>query len=393
MIHAGFMAMEPGTGQIKAWVGGINHRFFKYDNVRPSSKRQVGSTFKPFIYSLAVQNGWSPCQKAPNMPVTFDKYDMYTPENASDFKDGEMMTLKEGLALSVNRITAYLMKQLNPQQMEAGYVDMVEFFQRMGIQSDILPVPAMCLGVADLSVYEMVGAYGTFANKGVWVEPTFITRIEDKSGNIIQEFTPAQVEALDQYSSYAMIELLRNVVNIGTGRRLRTYKEFSFTSDIIGKTGTTQDNSDGWFMGSVPNLVAGTWIGGDDKFITIKNTGYWSGASLGIPVFGKFMNRVYEDGTLGISKEDIFERPEGLNIMVDCERYDTPQIDPFTGQPVSSAPVNNGYNTPTESSTGNQNTGTTTSPGDGSNIQFRPGATTTPSESIRTDEEYGDEFD
>jgi len=318
ILHAGFMAMEPGSGEIKAWVGGIDHRYYKYDNVKPSAKRQVGSTFKPFIYSLAVQNGWSPCQKVPNMPVTFDKYKNYTPENASSYREGEMITLKEGLAYSMNQITAYLMKEMNPLQTEDGYVAMTDFFKQMGIQSYILPVPSMCLGVADISVFEMVGAYGTFANKGVWVEPNFIKRIEDKNGNIIQEFQPEQVEALDAFSNYGMIELLRNVVDIGTARRLRK-EPYEFNNDIIGKTGTTQDNADGWFMGITPNLVCGTWIGGDDKVITIKNTDIWSGASLGIPVFGEFMKFIYEDDSLEIKVTDAFEAPPGYKSNAVCE--------------------------------------------------------------------------
>lgn len=347
ILHAGFMAMEPGTGEIKAWVGGIDHRYFKYDNVKPTAKRQVGSTFKPFIYALAVQNGWSPCQKVPNMPVTFDKYNNYTPENASGYREGEMITLKDGLAFSMNQITAYLMKEMNPLQNEDGYVDMTDFFKQMGIQSYILPVPSMCLGVADISVFEMVGAYGTFANKGVWVKPTFIKRIEDKNGNIIEEFKPDEVEALDAYSNYAMIELLRNVVDIGTARRLRK-EPYEFENDIIGKTGTTQDNADGWFMGLTPNLVCGTWIGGDDKIITIKNTDIWSGASLGIPVFGEFMKFVYEDDSLYVKKSDTFEKPPGYKSNAVCEG-DLKALDPYAN--LTSAADNaallasrNGYN-------------------------------------------------
>jgi len=346
ILHAGFMAMEPGSGEIKAWVGGIDHRYFKYDNVKPSAKRQVGSTFKPFIYSLAVQNGWSPCQKVPNMPVTFDKYNNYTPENASAYREGEMITLKDGLAFSMNQITAYLMKEMNPLQTEDGYVEMTDFFKQMGIQSYILPVPSMCLGVADISVFEMVGAYGTFANKGVWVEPTFIKRIEDKNGNIIQEFKPEQKEALDAYSNYGMIELLRNVVEKGTARRLRK-DPYEFTNDIIGKTGTTQDNSDGWFMGITPNLVCGTWIGGDDKIITIKNTDIWSGASLGIPVFGEFMKFVYEDDSLDIKTTDYFEAPPGYKTSAICED-ELKALNPYAGldgDPANPALVaGNGYN-------------------------------------------------
>jgi len=344
MLHAGFMAMEPGTGEVKAWVGGIDHRYYKYDNVKLTAKRQVGSTFKPFIYSLAVQNGWSPCQKVPNMPVTFDKYKNYTPENASSFREGEMITLKDGLAFSMNQITAYLMKDMNQQQTEDGYIDMTDFFKRMGIQSYILPVPSMCLGVADISVQEMVGAYGTFANKGVWTEPIFIKRIEDKNGNVIQEFIPKQVEALDPHSTYAMIELMRNVIDVGTARRLRK-EPFEFTNDMVGKTGTTQDNADGWFMGIIPNLVCGTWIGGDDKIITIKNTEIWSGASLGIPVFGAFMKLVYADESLAYNEDDVFEMPRGYRKDLACEE-ELEALNPY-GQITENDPntlLNNGGN-------------------------------------------------
>jgi len=346
ILHAGFMAMEPGTGEVKAWVGGIDHRYYKYDNVKPTAKRQVGSTFKPFIYSLAVQNGWSPCQKVPNMPVTFDKYDNYTPENASSFREGEMVTLKDGLALSMNQITAFLMKDMNPQQTEDGYIDMTDFFKQMGIKSYILPVPSMCLGVADISVQEMVGAYGTFANKGVWVEPTFIKRIEDKNGNIIQEFTPEQVEALNVNDNYAMIELLRNVIDVGTARRLRK-EPFDFANDMIGKTGTTQDNADGWFMGIIPNLVCGTWIGGDDKHITIKNTEIWSGASLGIPIFGAFMKLVYDDETLDFSEDDEFEMPRRYRKDLDCEE-ESDFLNPYAsaGENNPNDPLNNAQQFP-----------------------------------------------
>lgn len=396
ILHAGFMAMEPGSGEIKAWVGGIDHRFYKYDNVKPSAKRQVGSTFKPFIYALAVQNGWSPCQKVPNMPVTFDKYKNYTPENASGYREGEMITLKEGLAFSMNQITAYLMKEMNPLQTEDSYVEMTDFFKQMGIQSYILPVPSMCLGVADISVFEMVGAYGTFANKGVWVEPTFIKRIEDKNGNIIQEFKPEQVEALDAYSNYGMIELLRNVVDIGTARRLRK-EPYEFTNDIIGKTGTTQDNADGWFMGITPNLVCGTWIGGDDKVITIKNTDIWSGASLGIPVFGEFMKFIYEDDSLDVKYTDAFEAPPGYKSNAICED-DLKALNPNAALTdagnVSNLLANgNGYNNQLLDSLFKKNT-----PADSIKIdslqQLDPNLLNQPKlNDIQQDDYYGDEFE
>jgi len=337
-LHAGFMAMEPGTGHVKAWVGGIDHQFFKYDHVKESSRNQIGSTFKPFIYSLAIQNGWSPCKKVPNMPVTFDKYDNYTPVNASEFKAGEILTLKQGLAFSMNQITAYLMKELNPLQSEDGYVDMLRFFKRMGIvhADEIMPVPSMCLGTADLSVFEMVGAYGTFANQGVWTKPIFITKIEDKHGNVIQEFATEQIEALDPHTSYAMLSLMSGVKEFGTARRLN-WKYGLADVTVAGKTGTTQKNSDGWYMGITPKLIAGAWVGGDDRIIRFVDTGLGSGATMALPLFGLFMRNLYDNEELGYDEEAEFLEPPNFGIELDCNRYLDP-VNPFealgqTGEP------------------------------------------------------------
>ena len=263
-IHSGMMSMEPKTGHVKAYVGGVNYKHFKYDHVK-LGKRQVGSTFKPFLYALAIQEGYSPCYEVPNIPVVFDKKRWglekdWVPKNSGDeFKD-MLLTLKFGMANSINTITAYIMKQLGPHAV-------VDLAKKIGIQSKILAVPSLCLGTFDLSVYEMVGAYSTFVNKGIWTEPIFITRIEDKNGVVLEDFYPKTQEAMSEETANIMVRMLQGVVDgvysptvektLGTGVRLR-YK-YGFKNQMGGKTGTTQNQSDGWFIGLTPNLVTGVW--------------------------------------------------------------------------------------------------------------------------------------
>lgn len=312
-LQTGFMSMEPSTGYIRAWVGGINYRNFKYDHVR-QGKRQVGSTFKPFVYTLAMQEQWSPCYQVPNIPVTFDLPEggTWTPKN-SDAKYGGMMTLKKGLALSVNSITAYVMKQFGPQAV-------VDLARKLGIESPLEAVPSLCLGTADISVYEMVGANSTFANQGVWVEPTFITRIEDKNGNVLEDFMPRRVEAISKETAYLTLNLMKGVVDHGTGLRLRF--RYGLTAPIAGKTGTTQNNSDGWFMGITPDLVSGVWVGCEDRSAHFRSTDLGQGASMALPIWGLYMKKVYADKTLKVSQDD-FEKPEGLDLKIelDCSKY------------------------------------------------------------------------
>lgn len=312
-LRTGFIAIEPQTGYIQAWVGGINYKHFKYDHVK-TGKRQVGSTFKPFVYTLAMQEEWSPCKQVPNVPVTFQLPEggEWTPKN-SDNKYGGMMTLKRGLALSVNTITAYVMKQFGPQAV-------VDLIRKMGIQDKVDVVPSLCLGTADLSVFDMVGANATFANEGVWVEPTFITRIEDKNGIVLEEFIPKRVEAISPQTAYLTVNLMKGVVDYGTGARLR-YK-YGLTNPIAGKTGTTQNNSDGWFMGLTPDLVAGCWVGCEDRSAHFRSTDLGQGASMALPVWGLFMKKCLEDKTLNISKGD-FVKPDGINpkLELDCSKY------------------------------------------------------------------------
>jgi penicillin-binding protein 1A len=314
-LQAGLMSVEPETGYVRAYVGGINYRYFKYDHVC-MGQRQVGSTFKPFLYTLAMQEGeFSPCSKVPNVPVTFDMPDgtKWTPRNSGDSKEGEMVTLKWALANSVNYISAYLMKRYSPEAV-------VKIARKMGITSNIPPVYSICLGTPDLSVYEMTGAFATFANKGVHQEPIFVTRIEDKNGNILETFSPKIEEAISEETAYLMIMLMKGVVESGTGCSIRsTYK---LTNPIAGKTGTTQNNSDGWFMGITPYLTTGVWVGCEDRSVHFRWTSLGQGAHMALPIWALFMQKVYADKTLGIKKDD-FEKPaKELSVEVDCAKYD-----------------------------------------------------------------------
>ncbi len=312
-LNAGLMSVEPYTGYVRAYVGGNDLRHFQYDHVT-GSRRQVGSTFKPFLYTLAMQEGESPCAKVPNSPVTFrlDDGREWTPSNATDHREGEMVTLKWGLANSINFISAYLMKRFNPQAV-------IELIRRMGIKSQIDPVPAIALGTPDLSVYEMTGAMSTYANKGVYIKPTFVTHIADNNGNLIESFIPYQEEAMSEQSAYLMLELLKNVVDEGTARRLRF--RYQFDNPMAGKTGTTQRNSDGWFIGLTPDLVTGVWVGCEDRGARFRSMALGQGANTALPIWAKLMRNIYEDEELNISKDD-FEKPhEPLSVEIDCSKY------------------------------------------------------------------------
>jgi penicillin-binding protein 1A len=310
-LRSSFMSMDPHTGHIKAWVGGPDYRYFKYDQVK-TGKRQVGSTFKPLVYTVAMDNGWSPCFEAPNLPIVFEDFDNWSPKN-SDGKDGGMMTLRMGLANSVNLITAYMMKQVGPQAV-------VNVAKKMGITSEIPPYPSICLGTPDVSLYEMVGAYSTYANKGVWTEPVYITRIEDKNGNVLFEKVPRKVDALSEQTAYLMIYMMKGVIDKGTGLRLRGPR-YKFTNPIAGKTGTTQENSDGWFIGITPDLVSGTWTGAEDRIVHFRSTNLGEGANTALPIWALYMKKVYGDASLSISQRDFEAPPGGLSIVVDCDQY------------------------------------------------------------------------
>ncbi|MDR4988297.1 MAG: transglycosylase domain-containing protein [Bacteroidales bacterium] len=312
-LNAGFMAVEPHTGHVKAYVGGNNFRHFKYDHVT-GSRRQVGSVFKPFLYTLAMQEGeFGPCTKVPNTPVTFELWNdsLWTPRNSSDDREGEMVTLQWALANSTNYISAFLMKRYSPEAV-------IRLIRRMGVKSHIPPVYAIALGTPDLSLYEIVGANATYANKGVYIEPTFVTRIEDQSGNLIEAFMPHREEAMSEETAWLMLELMKGVVLEGTGRRLRW--RYGFNNPIAGKTGTTQSNSDGWFVGITPDLVAASWVGGEDRGIRFRTLALGQGANTALPIWAKFMTRVYADDKLNISKDD-FEPPlYPPTIETDCSK-------------------------------------------------------------------------
>ncbi len=318
-LRAGFISLDPHNGYVKAYVGGPNFRHFKYDYVT-QGKRQVGSTIKPFLYTLAMQEGYSPCHEVPNVPSTFILNDTtWTPKNSGpSSKDGQMVTLKWGLAHSVNYISAWLIKQFNPRSV-------IDIMKKMGVQSKIAAVPSIFLGTSDIKLSEMTSAYSTFSNKGVHAEPLFVTRIEDKNGNILASFTSEKNEAISEQTAYLMTSLLQNVVKEGSGGRIRW--RYEMYNEIGGKTGTTQNQSDGWFMGVTPNLVSGVWVGGEDRSIHFKGLGRGSGTNMALPIFALYMKKVYNDSTLNFSNEAKFEKPLNFDIDTDCDKHSEEQTE------------------------------------------------------------------
>lgn len=327
-LRPGMMSMDPKTGHVKAWVGGMDYKHFKYDMVK-QGKRQVGSTFKPFVYATAIdQLQLSPCDSFPRSPITIEAEKYGNPEpwtvKNSDGNYSGIQTLKDALASSTNTVTARLMNEIGPQPV-------VEMAEKLGVEQEILPVPAIALGTPDLSVYEMVAAYSTFANKGVYNKPVMVTRIEDKNGTVLYQFTPESKDVLSEEVAYVTVNLMQGVTEGGSGTRLRhnwavnqiEYKEiitgypYEFDNPIAGKTGTTQNHSDGWFMGMVPNLVTGVWVGAEDRAAHFKTINYGQGASMALPIWGLYMKACYEDEALGVSKDE-FEEPSNLSINIDC---------------------------------------------------------------------------
>ncbi len=314
-LHSGLMSMEPQTGYVRAYVGDINYDHFKFDNVM-QTRRQVGSTFKPIIYTMAMMpGGFSPCHKIPNVPVTFTVPNQpdYTPRfSKSKRLDGQMITIKQGLAASLNQVSAWILKRYSPQMA-------IKLAKQMGINSEIPAVPSICVGAAEIKLSEMVSAYGTFANQGVWVEPIIVTRIEDKNGNVLAKFKAKKREVISQGTAYRMIDMMKAVVQAGTSTRI--WREFKITNPVAGKTGTTNDNSDGWFIGMVPNLVTGVWVGGEERGIRFNYGGYGQGSSMALPIWGLYMQRVYNNKSLEVSKED-FALPESMDgIEMNCSEY------------------------------------------------------------------------
>lgn len=331
LYQVGMMSVEPQTGHVKAWVGGNDYQYFKYDHVK-QGKRQVGSTFKPFVYASAIlEKNYSPCMEVPNAKICIEKGEFgliedWCPSNSDD-KYGGTKSLKHALANSMNTVTTFLMKQVGPRPV-------IDLARRMGITGDIPEVPSIALGTVDLSVYEMVGSYTTFANKGRYVQPIMVTRIEDKNGVVLEEFTPETRQVMSDRDAYVILKLLMGVTEDGTGVRLRhdlgknfyrnnavTGYPYKFTNEIAGKTGTTQNNSDGWFMGAVPNLITGVWTGCEDRAAHMGGgfgTYYGQGATAALPIWAVYMKKNYANPDLGISKSP-FERPKGaLGIDVDC---------------------------------------------------------------------------
>jgi penicillin-binding protein 1A len=316
-LRAAFMAIEPHTGHIKAYVGGPNYRYFKYDNVR-QGKRQVGSTIKPFLYTLAMQEGMTPCDKVVNVPQTFLVNDTtWTPKSTDkDEWIGQTVTLKWGLTKSSNNISAYLMKQYGPHAM-------ADMMRKMGVGSYIDETYSLCVGSADISVYEMVAAYNTFPSKGVYVTPIFVTRIEDNMGNVIGEFNNTKREAIGEHTAYLMANLMQGVVNSGTGVRLRA--KYGLKGEIAGKTGTTNDQSDGWFIGYTPTLTAGVWVGAEDRQVHFESLALGGGSNMALPIWGLFMQKVLKDGTLGVSENDRFV-PSGVKLELNCDGSDADAV-------------------------------------------------------------------
>ncbi|MBR3989560.1 MAG: transglycosylase domain-containing protein, partial [Bacteroidales bacterium] len=296
-FRAAFMAIEPGTGHIRAYVGGPDYRYFKYDNVR-QGKRQVGSTIKPFLYTQAMESGMTPCDAVLNSPVviaTGTEEETWSPQDPH--ADGTMVDLTWGLAHSSNSVSAYLMKQL-------GAPSMVSMMRKMGIGGFVDPVVALCVGSADLSVYDMVTAYNTYPSGGVYTTPIFVTRIEDSDGNVLGQFSDRRREALSLTATGEMIHMMRAVVDSGTAIRLRV--KYGLKGEIAGKTGTTNDNSDGWFIGYTPRITAGVWVGAEDRYVHFANTNLGQGANMALPIWGIWMKKVLSDPTLGISETDVF---------------------------------------------------------------------------------------
>ncbi|MBK8225650.1 MAG: transglycosylase domain-containing protein [Flavobacteriales bacterium] len=328
-LRSGLLSMDPRTGFVKAWVGGPDFKHFQFDHV-DKARRQVGSTFKPFVYATAIREGMEPCRELPNQRVCFDMPEGqpdWCPEN-SDAVYGGMVTVEFALANSMNTVTAWLMKQYGPESVTV-------LARHMGVKSPLDPVPSLCLGVADLKLSEITGAFSSFANKGVYIEPVLFTRIEDKNGNTILDVVPKTYEALDERTAYIMLKMLKGVVDgaynpstgkvVGTAMRLRTswgtrQKYANIRFPTAGKTGTTQNNSDGWFIGITPDLVTGVWTGAEDRSVRFSTTDKGQGANMALPIYGYFMNKVYADPTIEISTGD-FERPEGeLGVEIDCRK-------------------------------------------------------------------------
>jgi len=336
-LRSAMMSMEPQTGHVKAWVGGLNYKHFQYDQVK-QGRRQIGSTFKPFLYATAIdQLKLSPCDSLPDALYCIDalkhgNMDPWCPKNSGD-KYGRMRTLKNALANSVNTVSARIMDMVGPKPV-------IELIRKMGVTSPIPALPAIALGTPEISLFELVGAYGTFANQGIYIKPIMITRIEDKNGMVLFEVVPETKDVVSEEAAYVTVNLMQGVTEQGSGARLRhaglektnyIYKNlvsgypYVFENAIAGKTGTTQNQSDGWFMGMVPNLVTGVWVGGEDRSVHFKDISFGQGATMALPIWGMYMKGAYEIPGLEISIED-FVAPETVSINLDCDNSKTKSL-------------------------------------------------------------------
>jgi len=329
-LSAGFMAMDPFTGEVKAWVGGIDHNFFQYDHVNIGTKRQVGSTIKPLLYTLAVDNGYSPCSAVSTAPQMFPGQKKAYDAGGSKYGN---MSMKSALAFSVNNASLYLLNQVTINSF-------IDFVHKCGISSNIEQVPSIALGVSDISLFEMVWAYTMFPNRGINTQPIFISKIEDKNGNILQNNVPIQKEIVNAQTAYKMVLMMKGVTEIGTAKRLRY--AYGLNGELAGKTGTTNDQSDAWYIGYTPQLLAGAWVGCDDRFLRFSSEAQGQGAAAALPIWAYFFKKVMGDNKTGITSSAKFIAPDNFNNCGDLgstggQYYDDPNATDSTGRPLSGA--------------------------------------------------------
>ncbi|MGB3617258.1 MAG: penicillin-binding transpeptidase domain-containing protein, partial [Catalinimonas sp.] len=342
-LHAGLMAMDPRSGEIRAWVGGINHRFFKYDHVKQGA-RQPGSTFKAAVYAAAIDNGYTPCHPVWDNPTVFYLPDgtEYIPQNSSGEFSGDQLTLRQGLAQSKNSVSSYLVRRLGPQMV-------VDYAKRLGITTPIDAVPSLALGTSDVSVYDITGMYSTFVNQGTWTQPHSLLRIEDRQGRVLQTFTPEVRDALSPQTAYTMVHMLRGTTQEKNGTALGLWSRSKVLTDgnqVAAKTGTTDNYSDGWFVGATKDLVTSVWVGAEERSIHFRSFAYGQGARMAMPIWYKFMDKAYADATTGLTKGP-FPVPDGYTFDFNCD--DVTGAAPGNGSPVSADPE--AEETPTDDDT------------------------------------------
>ena len=332
-LQAGFISMDPFTGEVKAWVGGIDHSFFQFDHVNVNTKRQVGSTIKPLLYSFAIDNGFSPCGEVSTLPVDFPTKQGYNADKAAHYD--AQVTMKVALAKSINNAALYVLSQV-------GIAPFVDFVHKCGITSRIDPVPAVALGVSDISLYEMIGAYSMFPAGGMNTQPYFISRIEDKNGTLVKNFAPEQKEIINANTAFKLVKMMRGVVNFGTGARMRF--KYNIRNDVAGKTGTTSNQADAWFIGYCPQLISAVWVGCDDREFRFRTEQMGQGAASALPIWAMYMKRVYADKKLGIDPNKVFKIPKGFD---DCDSTDLFSAEPARARDTTKTDILEGVDTGT----------------------------------------------